>query len=138
MKLKIVLLGLILSTIAPSNQLIPRQKKYIFDENTYDCGDENEIKLFVLDLDVIAESEYDMYLNGSLTFLADIKAPWRIEAYGKKLEQGEWYRKIERKVDDFCFSKNNPADIFHPLFRKFKDCPLKKGVRKMLKFSDGI
>jgi hypothetical protein len=111
--------------------LIPRNKKFVFDEKVYECDEKSVKKVFDHDLDIIAESEYEMYLNGSLTFLVDIKAPWRIEAVGMKLELGDWHKKLEKSVQDFCFTKNNPTDIFYPMFGKFKNCPLTKGVRNL-------
>jgi hypothetical protein len=125
--LRVVLLVTLLPFL--SHQFIIRSKKYVFDENTYDCSiDKSEKKVFDVDLDAIALTEYDTYLNGTMTFLVDVKPPWRVEAYGKKLEQGEWFKKVERSVRDFCFTKNNPADVFYPAFGKQKDCPIFKGV----------
>lgn len=129
MKFKIFIrVFILLLVVCTSTQFITRTKKYVFDEKVFDCSEKDKKKVFNIDLDVIAESEYEMYLNGTMTFLIDIESPWRVEAYGKKLEQGEWYKKVERSVRDFCFSKNNPADIFYPLFGKFKNCPISKGV----------
>jgi hypothetical protein len=122
----------LLIVISASHQFISRSKKYVFDENTYDCStDKSEKKVFDVDLDIIAETEYDMFLNGTMTFLVDVKPPWRVETYGKKLEQGEWFKKLERSVRDFCFSKNNPTDVFYPFFGNKKNCPISKRVSKM-------
>lgn len=68
--------------------------------------------------------------DGSVNFITNMTAPWKIHIYGEKLEMGTWSKRAEKTFDDLCFEMNNPTGFFYAYAKKknFKNCPLKPNV----------
>lgn len=88
-------------------------------------------KLDFSDLHIIALSDTKVYLNGSVKFLKDINAPWRIFAFGERFIRNKWLMdSIHRKVSDLCQSIQSPLEPWYFITSKFehKNCPFPAGV----------
>ena len=84
-------------------------------------------------LEIIVESDTEVFLNGSVIIMKELRAPWNVEYYAEELRQNKWTRSpIQKKFNDFCGSFHNPTDIWYMLLKDFPGCDFKAGVRTKL------
>lgn len=80
-------------------------------------------------IDLIPFNDTDVFINGSLTFVRDVNAPFKINVYTEQYIQGQWLlQAFNRTFDDFCFSMKNPGEPFYTEMLSRPRCPYKKGV----------
>lgn len=92
-------------------------------------------KLDYSNLEIIAESDEDVFLNGSILFLKEIKAPWKALFFLEKFHRDKWNMEmIKKSVPDFCATIQKPSEPWYFITSKFehKDCPFPAGVRKFV------
>lgn len=82
------------------------------------------------ELDVIAESDTEVYFNGSAKFLKKVGEKLPLRCFAEKLQRdGKWaIEAIDLKRPDFCASLHDPKEIWFAKTDKYK-CPLEPGVR---------
>jgi hypothetical protein len=82
--------------------------------------------------EVYAEDDTHYFLNGSIKFNADVKAPWKSRVINQKFIQNEWVMQAyDRKFEDFCSSIHNPMEPWYNSLKHVPKCPYKKGVSSM-------
>jgi hypothetical protein len=82
------------------------------------------------ELEIITESDTEIFINGSMTFMKDFKAPWKSEFYAEQLVRNSWIQTaIRRKYDDFCTVIHSPVEVWYTKFRDVQGCNYKKGVK---------
>jgi hypothetical protein len=98
------------------------------------CAEPNERaeKLDYSGLEIIAESDEDVFLNGNLTVLKEIKSPWKALFFLERFHRGKWNMEmIKKSVPDFCATIQSPKEAWYFITSKFehKNCPFPAGVR---------
>ena len=82
-------------------------------------------------LKLIPVNDTHTFINGTWTFLKDIKSPWPVHITAEHFHRGHWtMRAFNRLYKDWCFSMKNPMEPFYFGFKNFQDCPIKAGVSK--------
>jgi hypothetical protein len=84
------------------------------------------------DLEIFAESDLRVYLNGSWTFLQEVKSPWNVIIFMEKLIRNQWSVEILNKdIPDFCEVIQKPTEPWFSITSKFthRECPFQAGVR---------
>jgi len=82
-------------------------------------------------LELIAESDTQVYLNGSWKFVRDVNGPWESHFYGERYDRNEWsLYVINRHIPDICAVMQNPTEIWYQITKTFepKTCPYPAGV----------
>lgn len=100
------------------------------DEGIENCAKpEERADYFDLDkLEVIVESDYDVFLNGTFRFNKEIKS-WNAHFYTEEFYRNEWTRRlVDRKVADFCKVIHSPTELWYNQMKKQPGCPIKAGV----------
>jgi hypothetical protein len=83
--------------------------------------------------ELIAESDSDVFMNGSVKFLKEIKAPWIVHAYTEKFIRGQWsLYAMEKKISDFCAVIHKKSEIWYNYMKDLPGCPLEQGVSSHL------
>lgn len=103
----------------------------IIDEKIDNCTKPYEIAEVwdFSNFELIAESDTEVYANGSVKFLKDVDGRWAANIFAEKFYRGQWnIYAFDKKVPDFCASKHNPAELWYKYFKDTKPCPLKAGV----------
>lgn len=117
-----------LLVIASESKILP----YIHEE-LVNCNEEGTWagKMDYSNLQLIATSDTEVSVNGSIVILKEIQSPWHLVLYGEKYDRGSWYRKGPYKtITNFCKSMQDPLEPWYPFTKNFehKECPLKAGV----------
>jgi hypothetical protein len=104
----------------------------IMDEKVENCASPDEDgNIFDLsNFEFIAESDMDVFINGSMKILRKIedKADYRI--YAERFERGEWLTTaVNMKRESFCKSFRDPTEIWYSKTKRLKGCPLDIGVK---------
>lgn len=111
----------------PSTSMI----EIILHETIENCAEPGE-EAGVFDMtnfELIAESDTDVFINGTVKFLKEIKAPWITHAFTEKFMGGRWsLYALERKFPDFCAVMHSRTEIWYNYMKDLPGCPLKKGV----------
>lgn len=80
-------------------------------------------------MELIPYNDTDVFLNGSMLLMRDIKKSFRVNIYTEQYTQGEWiFRAFNRTYNDFCIAMKNPTEPFFVAFAGQPKCPYKKGV----------
>lgn len=98
------------------------------------CGEKEErAGVFEFsELEIFAESDEHVYLNGTWKFLKEIKSPWKSHVFTERKIRGKWSTEIlNKKIPDFCEVIQRPTEPWYHVTSKFehKDCPFPAGVR---------
>jgi hypothetical protein len=105
---------------------------FLLDGDLEKCVEpENDDKLFdISDLDVIFESDTDIFINGSVKFLKTIRSPLKVHAYAEQYVRSQWViSMIDKRIADGCASMHNPLEPWYNLYKNLSGCPLEAGVR---------
>lgn len=79
--------------------------------------------------ELIATSDTEMMINGSVKFLKGFEEPWRVIFHTEKFERGQWNAlAYQRRMDDLCKNIHGPTEIWYQYAKVLKGCPLKAGV----------
>lgn len=86
------------------------------------------------DLEIVHTSDTEMFVNGSIRFLKDIDSPWQERHYTEKFDRGQWnLALVNTQFQDFCPRIKSPTEAWHFQMRHLPGCPIKAGVRMLLK-----
>lgn len=101
------------------------------DDKVEDCTDP-ELRAGWEDwngVEVVVQSDYEIFLNGTLRFNHEMKSPWKAFLIGEKLVGGKWiHAQVEKKYKDYCKAFRDPTDFLYFIYKKFQGCPLPAGV----------
>lgn len=85
----------------------------IVDEKFDVCTPPNESaeKLDYSGMELIAEDDYNVYLNGTLRVLNDMNGPIKTIFYTEKFDRGQWHKfGLLKKMDDWCPKMMDPLE----------------------------
>jgi hypothetical protein len=80
---------------------------------------------------IFAETDTDVFLNGSLTVLKGVESPWKWTIFAEKFEREQWHvAVINRVIPDFCKVIQKPTEPWYYVTKKLehKYCPFPAGV----------
>jgi hypothetical protein len=83
------------------------------------------------DIEIFAESDTDMFVNGTWKFLKTVKSPWKWIIFTEKFERNQWnVEAFNRVIPDFCQVIQNQNEPWHFVTKNFKhkNCPFPAGV----------
>lgn len=103
----------------------------ILDEGFEKCVEpEEDANVFdISSAEIVAESDTEVYFNGSVKFLRAIESPWFVHVYTEKFERGGWnVYAMDRKIKDFCAVIHSSLEIWYRFTKDLKGCPLAAGV----------
>lgn len=81
-------------------------------------------------MDIVALSDDEAAVNGSLNFLSEVRSPFIIRVFMERFYRGKWLVEIfDRKYPDFCVAMKNPLEPFYYMFANSPKCPFPAGVR---------
>lgn len=83
------------------------------------------------EMEIIAESDYHVCLNGTLVILDEVKSPWKVTLFAERLRGNKWVvDSIHRRVPDFCTSIQSITEPWYHVTSKFdpKNCPFPRNV----------
>lgn len=81
------------------------------------------------DFQLIAVNDTHTFINGSLTFLEDVKKSFPVTLHGEHYERGQWLTQgYVQKIKNFCQELHNPLQPWYYISKKFNGCPISKGV----------
>jgi hypothetical protein len=91
---------------------------------------DNDAGYFGVDaIDIVVESDTDIFLNGSVKILKELKSPWLAEYYAEQFYRDTWVRSpIQRKFDDLCLSFHSPKEIWYKILKDVPECPFEADV----------
>lgn len=104
----------------------------IMSETIEKCSKPNEeARVFdISELELIAVSDTEIIINGSIKFLKEIKAPWVSDSFSEQFYRGQWDMYVyQRRFPDFCAVLHSPVEVWYNYTKTFKSCPLKPNVR---------
>lgn len=88
------------------------------------------------ELEIYAESDTNVVLNGTWTFLKEVKSPWTSIVYTERFDRGQWNTELmHSKIPDFCADIQNPTKPWYFITSKYepKYCPFPAGVRNLIR-----
>lgn len=104
------------------------------EEGIENCAESEEVdaRYFnISEVEILVESDVDVFLNGTVTIMRDLHSPWVVEYFAEQFYRGQWNQSpIRRKFDDFCPFFHNPTDVWYKLLKDFPGCDFKAGVKK--------
>ena len=127
--MEIVLQIIILSIFLPN--FTTGRMKVMIDERVENCTTPGvQSGLFDFSsFELIAESDTEIYANGSIKYLKELKSPLKVHVYTEKFDRGKWnVMAYDKHQSDFCRVMH---DLKEPSYKFFKDCPkcpIKPGV----------
>jgi hypothetical protein len=125
-----ILLGSVL--IDNSSAQIFSKYGIVMDEKIENCASPEE-DAKVLDLsnfEFIAETDMDVFINGSIKIMRKIEDKVDHRIYAEKFERGQWLMSaVNIKRESFCKSFRDPAEIWYSKTKRLKGCPLEIGVK---------
>jgi hypothetical protein len=83
--------------------------KFVLDEKIEICSKEHTLDISKFQLIMINDTT--TVANGSIKSLQEIKSPWKLGFFGEQFERGVWFKKFERKFDDFCKNVLKPSEM---------------------------
>lgn len=110
----------------------------VFDKRIENCAkpEEDAKALDVSNFEFIAESDEDVFINGSIKILRDFKNPVPVHFYAERFDRDQWIvTYFDQKRPDFCAAFKDPKEVWYTKFQKQKGCPLKAEVTKWLVFN---
>ena len=101
---KVYLFSVVLLTF---QQTFGRKLVILFDEKVEVCSEPDETAGFTGydNLEVIMESDNDIFLNGSVKFPKGMTAPWKGRFYAEQYIRSQWVTSgVDRRIPDICAS----------------------------------
>lgn len=86
-------------------------------------------------LEIFAESDTKVYVNGSWTFLEEVKSPWTATIFTERYERGQWnVEALHKRFPDYCDAIQKETEPWYRITSKFepKSCPFPAGVSSAL------
>lgn len=93
--------------------------------------EENAGKFDYSELEIIAETDTKVYMNGSWKFLKEVKSPWTSVVFTEKYERGKWnVEMFYKRIPNFCESIQKETEPWYHITKHFepKSCPFPAGV----------
>lgn len=88
-------------------------------------------RIDISQLELIATSDTEMVINGSVNILKHVEAPWKAYVFTEKFDRGHWnLYAYERRIDDFCSNIHKQTETWYQYTKDLKGCPLEPGVSK--------
>lgn len=82
-----------------------------------------------LHIEIVSDTE--IFLNGSVQFLKEVKSPFIVKTYAEQYVRQKWVvAMFDRKIPDFCSSMKNPAEFWYNILKEQPGCPIQEGVSK--------
>lgn len=110
------------------SKLIP----IIYEELEYCVEPKNNARMFDFSqLEIFAETDTNVFLNGTWKFLKEVKSPWISNVFTERYERGQWNVELmNRRIPDFCESIQTKTEIWYHVTQYFepKTCPFPAGV----------
>lgn len=103
----------------------------IIDEKIETCVVSKEAAgvMDVSQMELVAETDTKLVLNGTITFLKAVQSPWPTHSFAEKYERGKWNLfAYDKKLPDFCALIHRPNEIWYYYTKQLKGCPLQPGV----------
>ena len=123
-------LAVFLTVFIHSNALLV---PIIYEDYEICVDDEHRAKKFDFSyLEIIAVSDYKVYLNGTWKILGDVKSPWAVTIFTEKYIRNQWSVVIlNKKIPDFCEVVQKITEPWYYVTSHFipKNCPFPAGVR---------
>lgn len=112
----------------------------IINEEFESCIDpeENAGKFDLSQLEFIAETDTNVFMNGSWNFLKEVKSPWVSTVFAERYERGQWnVEKLHKRIPDFCDSIQSDQEPWYHVTKHFepKNCPFPAGVSSTILLS---
>lgn len=104
---------------------------FLPDDKIENCSEPGESAGYydITGVEIIIETDTDIYLNGTVIFLKEVTGPWKTRVYTEQYVRNEWVPAvIEKKIPDFCQNIHSPSE---PWYNHLKDqigCPIPVGV----------
>jgi hypothetical protein len=111
-----------------------RKFAFIVSETYENCAPDGQDAngLDMSEFELIAESDTEVALNGSIKFMRKVESTIPCEVYIEKFIRGQWVKELyDKKFNDLCEAIDNPRNAFYKKFEKQKRCPLDVGVKKV-------
>jgi hypothetical protein len=101
-----------------------------FDEKIEDCTGGNNAGYYDLSqLEIIVETDTEVFLNGTVKFLHEITSPWKTNVDLEEYVRSEWVPSVvQRRFADFCADLHNPAEPWYNNLKDQMGCPIPAGV----------
>jgi hypothetical protein len=106
----------------------------LLDENLEKCVEpEDDDKLFDMDdLDVVIETDTDIFVNGSFKFLKRIESPLKLRVFSEQYVRSKWViSMIDRRIPDACAVMHSPLEVWYKFYKEYPGCPFEAGVRNL-------
>ena len=119
-----------------SNQQLFRNFAIIVDEKIENCAPlGQDAKVFDMsNLEIIAVSDYEAYINGSVKFLKKVDGKIPFNIYNEKFDRGQWHISVfNARRSSFCKAWHDPKEIWYTKMKRLKGCSLQIGVNKATK-----
>ena len=127
---------LLLFLLVPfSNSQLLRKFGIIIDEKIENCAlpDQDAKVLDMSNVEFIAVTDYEGYVNGSIKFLKKVYGKIPFLAYTEKFDRGQWHVSVyDTRREDFCSSWHDPKEVWYAKMKRLKGCPLEVGVNKTI------
>lgn len=107
----------------------------ILDERIEKCvkPDEDAGVYDFSSMKLIAEDDTTVFVNGSVKFLRDIKAPWHVHLFTERFTKGSWnVLAFVRDMKDFCAHIHSKSELWYNSMIVHQGCPLSAGVRSVI------
>ena len=116
-----------------SNSQLFRKFGIIVDEKIENCAPpDQDAKLFDFsNFELIAVTDYETLINGSIKFLKKLDGKIPFHAYSEKFDRGQWHVSVyDARREDCCFSWHDSKEAWYAKLKRHKGCPLEVGVIK--------
>jgi hypothetical protein len=103
----------------------------IISEQYENCATpEEDFEAFDLsEYELIAINDYEVFINGSIKALKDIKGTLPTHIFAERFERSQWIvMYYDTKRPSLCKSLKDPVEIWYESVKDLKSCPLKPGV----------
>ena len=102
------------------------------DEKIENCAppDQDAKALDTSNFELIAVTDYESYINGSIKFLKKLDGKIPFHAYTEKFDRGQWHMSVYNARRDFCSSWHDPKEVWYAKMERHKGCPLEVGVKR--------
>lgn len=108
-----------------------RKFAVVAHETIENCASpDNDAKAFDLsNFEIIAESDMDVFLNGTVKFGRKFNSPVPTHIFAEKFDRGRWNIEVlNAKRPDFCKAMHGPTESWYYKLLRLK-CPLLEGVK---------
>lgn len=105
---------------------------FLPDDKIEDCSKPGEAAGYydISGVEVIIETDTDIYLNGSVEFLKEVTGPWKTRVYSEQYVRSKWVPAIiEKKIPDLCQSIHSPNEPWYNHLKDQPGCPIPVGVK---------